>query len=135
MDVMDDVCELLNKRQRTAKVPGLKRLGNKLGIEKEILDDLLPTQEETVSPTEALIHHLEGRQPWLTLQDFIWALHAIMRNDAIAVLDVYMSGKAVGISVVGSLKACFHYRINISFIRKGRDILIISACSLSSYVF
>lgn len=109
MDVMDEVCELLNKRQRTTKVPNLKRLGSRLGIEKETLDDLLPTQEETVSPTEALIRHLGGRQPWLTLEEFIWALHAIERNDALAALDVYMSGTALGIyvPVVGSLKAFF----------------------------
>lgn len=91
MDIMDEVCELLNKRQRTTKVPNLKRLGSRLGIEKETLDDLLPMQEETVSPTEALIRHLGGRQPWLTLAEFIWALHAIERNDALAALDVYMS--------------------------------------------
>ena len=92
IDVMDEVCELLNKKQRTTKIPGLKRLGHKLGIEKKTLDDLVPTQEETVSPTEALIRHLGGRQPYRTLADFIWALHAIDRNDALAVLDVYMSG-------------------------------------------
>lgn len=102
---MDNVCELLNKRQRTTKVLGLKHLGNRLGIEKETLDDLLPTQEETVSPTEALIRHLGGRKPWLTLADFIWALHSIDRNDVLVVLDVYMSGTAVGVyvPVVGSL--------------------------------
>ena len=89
---MDEVCELLNKKQRTTKIPGLKRLGHKLGIEKKILDDLLPTQEETASPTEALIRHLGGKQPYLTLREFIWALHAIDRNDALAALDAYMSG-------------------------------------------
>ena len=92
IDVMDEVCELLNKKQRTTKIPGLKRLGHKLGIEKKTLDDLVPTQEETVSPIEALFHHLGGRQPYRTLADFIWALHAIDHNDALAVLDVYMSG-------------------------------------------
>ena len=103
IDVMDEVCELLNKKQRTTKIPGLKRLGRKLDIENETLDDLLPTQEETVSPTEALIRHLGGRQPYRTLADFIWALHAIDRNDALATLDIYMSGMY---SCCRYIKAC-----------------------------
>lgn len=102
IDVMDEVCELLNKKQRTTKVPGLKRLGHRLKIEKEILDDLLPTQEETVSPTEALVRHLGGRKPYLTLAEFIWALHAIERSDALDTLNVYMSDGCIS----NLLKSC-----------------------------
>lgn len=93
LDVMDNVCELLNNRQRTPKVLGLKHLGNRFEIEEEILDDLLPAKQETVSPTETLIRHLGGRMPWLKLTDFIWALHTIERNDVLAVLDDYMPGQ------------------------------------------
>ncbi|XP_078382634.1 uncharacterized protein LOC144665279 isoform X2 [Oculina patagonica] len=90
LDVMDNVCELFNTRKRATKVLGLKHLGKRLGITKEILDDLLPTQEETQSPTEALIRHLGGKNPSLTLADFIWALHFIDRPDVITVLDGYL---------------------------------------------
>lgn len=92
LDVMDNVCELFNTRKRAIKVQGLKHLGKKLGIKKEILDDLLLVQEETQSPTEALIHHLRGKNPGLTLRDFIWALHYIDRPDVITVLEAYLPG-------------------------------------------
>lgn len=95
LDVMDNVCELLNTRKRAVKVLGLKHLGKRLGIKKEILDDLLPVQEETQSPTEALIRHLGGKNPGLTLANFIWALHFIDRPDVITVLDVYLPGTQV----------------------------------------
>ncbi|KAJ7339409.1 hypothetical protein OS493_005804 [Desmophyllum pertusum] len=90
LDVMDNVCELLNKKKRTTKVLGLEHLGNRLGVKKEILDDLLPTEEETQSPTEALLRHLGGWKPWLTLSEFIWALHTINRPDVLTVLDVFL---------------------------------------------
>ena len=95
LDVMDNVCELLNKKKRTTKVLGLEHLGNRLGVKKEILDDLLPTEEETQSPTEALLRHLGGWKPWLTLSEFIWALHTINRPDVLTVLDVFLPGTAV----------------------------------------
>lgn len=97
LDVMDNVCELLNKKKRTTKVLGLEHLGDRLGVEKEILDDLLPTEEETQSPTEALLRHLGGWKPWLTLTEFIWALHNIDRFDVITVLGIYFPGTPVRI--------------------------------------
>ena len=91
-DVFDTVCELFNTRKRTTKVSGLKHLGRKLGIKKEILDDLLPKREVVESPTEALIRHLGGKNPSLTLENFIWALHFIDRPDVHAILDPYLPG-------------------------------------------
>lgn len=94
-DVMDTVCELFNTRKRTNKVSGLKHLGRRLRIKKEILDDLLPIQEVAESPTEALIRHLGGKNPSLTLENFIWALHFIGRPDVHAVLDACLPGTAL----------------------------------------
>lgn len=94
-DVMDTVCELLNTKKRTNKVQGLKHLGRKLGIKKEILDDLLPQQQVAESPTEALISHLGGKNPSLTLEHFIWALHFVDRPDVHAVLGPYLPGTAL----------------------------------------
>ena len=92
---MDNVCDLFNTKKRTAKVLGLKHLGNRLEVKKEILDDLLPIQEETQSPTEALLRHLGGWKPLLTWTEFIWALHVIDRFDVLIVLGAYFPGTAV----------------------------------------
>ena len=85
--------ELLNQQLRTSKVLGWKHLGKRFGLNKNTLDDLSPTQEEIISPTEALIRHLGGAMPWLSIADFIWALHNKGKNDALAVLDVYLPGR------------------------------------------
>ena len=92
VDVVYEVCDLLNQINRTTKVSGLRHLGNKLRIKKETLDDLLPTQEETKSPTEALIRRLGGSNPSLTLVDLVWALHEISLPDVVVLLDEYLPG-------------------------------------------
>ena len=92
VEVMEEVCDLLNQINRTTTVSGLRNLGNRLNIKKEILDDLLPSTEVNQSPTEALIHRLGGSNPSLTLVDFIWALHEISRPDVIVLLDEYLPG-------------------------------------------
>ena len=93
LDVMDNVCDLLNQKQRTNKVKGWRHLGTKFGMKKEILDDLSPIEEDLVCPTEALIANLGASKPWLTIADFIWAIHKIDRKDALDVLKVYLPGK------------------------------------------
>ena len=92
VEVMEEVCDLLNQINRTTTVSGLRNLGNRLNIKKEILDDLLPSTEVNKSPTEALIRRLGGSNPSLTLVDFIWALHEISRPDVIVLLDEYFPG-------------------------------------------
>ena len=92
VEVMEKVCDLLNQINRTTTVSGLRNLGNRLKIKKEILDDLLPSMEVNQSPTEALIRRLGGSNPSLTLVDFIWALHEISRPDVIVLLDEYLPG-------------------------------------------
>ena len=92
VEVMEEVCDLLNQINRTTTVSGLRNLGNRLKIKKEILDDLLPSMEVNQSPTEALIRRLGGSNPSLTLEDFIWALHEISRPDVIVLLDEYLPG-------------------------------------------
>ena len=92
VEVMEEVCDLLNQINRTTTVSGLRNLGNRLNIKKEILDDLLPSTEVNQSPTEALIRRLGGSNPSLTLVDFIWALHEISRPDVIVLLDEYLPG-------------------------------------------
>ena len=92
VEVMEEVCDLLNQINRTTTVSGLRNLGNRLNIKKEILDDLLPSMEVNQSPTEALICRLGGSNPSLTLVDFIWALHEISRPDVIVLLDEYLPG-------------------------------------------
>ena len=92
VEVMEEVCDLLNQINRTTTVSGLRNLGNRLKIKKEILDDLLPSMEVNQSPTEALIRRLGGSNPSLTLVDFIWALHEISRPDVIVLLDEYLPG-------------------------------------------
>ena len=92
VEVMEEVCDLLNQINRNTTVSGLRNLGNRLKIKKEILDDLLPSMEVNQSPTEALIRRLGGSNPSLTLIDFIWALHEISRPDVILLLDEYLPG-------------------------------------------
>ncbi|XP_027043735.1 uncharacterized protein LOC113671684 isoform X1 [Pocillopora damicornis] len=95
VEVMEEVCDLLNQINRTTTVSGLRNLGNRLKIKKEILDDLLPSMEVNQSPTEALIRRLGGSNPSLTLVDFIWALHEISRPDVIVLLDEYLPAGCV----------------------------------------
>ena len=92
VEVMEEVCDLLNQINRTNTVSGLRNLGNRLKIKKEILDDLLPSMEVNQSPSEALFRRLGGSNPSLTLVDFIWALHEISRPDVIVLLDEYLPG-------------------------------------------
>lgn len=93
LDVMENVCELLNQKQRTKRVKNWSHLGRRYGIKKENLDDLSPSQEEIVCPTEALIQYLRGSKPYSTLADLIWAIHSIDRDDALEVLKVYLQGE------------------------------------------
>lgn len=66
-----------------------------MNIKKEILDDILPAQEEREGPTEALLQHLRGAKPWLKLADLVWALHKINRPDALNVLDPYLPDNCI----------------------------------------
>ena len=93
LHVMDNVCALLNEKQRTSKVLGWKYLGDSFGIRKEILDDLTPTQEELEGPTEVLIRYLGASKPFLNIADFIWALHVIERDDIFSLLHDYLPGR------------------------------------------
>ncbi|XP_022806783.1 uncharacterized protein LOC111343857 [Stylophora pistillata] len=102
VDIMEEVCDLLNQKTRTTTVSGLKQLGKRLKIKTETLDDLLPTQEENKSPTEALIRHLGGFNPNLTLSNLIWALHEISRPDVIVLLDEYLPAECVSRLLVSS---------------------------------
>lgn len=90
--MMENVCELLNQKQRTNRVKNWRHLGGLFNFEQEALDDLSPSQEENVSPTEALIQHLGGLYPDSTLEELIFAIHLIDRDDALDVLDVYLEG-------------------------------------------
>ena len=53
LPVMDNVCELLNRKPQTNKVLWWKHLGNRFGIDKNTLDVLSSLQEELDCPTEA----------------------------------------------------------------------------------
>ena len=92
LDVMENVCELLNQKQRTNRVKNWRHLGRLFNFKKETLDDLSPSQEENVCPTEALVQHLGGLYPDSTLEELILAIHLIDRDDALEVLDVYLEG-------------------------------------------
>ena len=91
--VMDEVCELLNRKPRTVKVLGWKHLGARFNIDKVTLHDLSPP-EDIECPTEALIRHLGSSKPDLKIEDFIRALYMIKRPDAIAVLEDYLPGRS-----------------------------------------
>ena len=92
--MMENVCELLNQKQRTKTVKTWSHLGRQYGIEKKYLDDLLPSHEEIVRPTEALIRHLGGSKPHLKIADLIRAIHLIDRDDVLEVLGVYLQSKS-----------------------------------------
>lgn len=102
VEIMEEVCDLLNQINRTTAVPGLRQLGNKLGVNSETLDDLLPSQEKNKSPTEALIRRLGGSDPNLTLLNLIWALHEISRPDVIVLLEEYLPDKCVSKLLISS---------------------------------
>lgn len=93
LDVIYNVHDLLNETQRTNKVLGWRDLGRRFGIKKDTLDDLSPAQD-LVYPTEALIRYLGSWKPYLTITDFVWALHFINRPDALTILGVYLPGKS-----------------------------------------
>ena len=95
--VMDKVCDMLNRKPRTKKVLGWRHLGDSFGIDKDILDDLAPPQEDLECPTEALIRHLGSSKPYLKIADFIWVLHKINRDDVFTVMDVYLPGILVNL--------------------------------------
>ena len=92
LDVFENVCELLNQKQYTNRVKNWRHLGRLFNFEKETLDYLPPSQEENVCPTGALIQHLGALDPDSKLEDLIWAIHLIGRDDALEVLDVYLEG-------------------------------------------
>ena len=93
LDVMENVCELLNKKQRTNRVKNWSHLGRRFNFKKEILDDFSASQEEIVCPTEALIQKLRGSHPNSTLEELILKMHLIDRDDALEVLDDYLQGE------------------------------------------
>lgn len=87
--LMEKLCELLNRKPSTNKVPWWKELGARLSINTDILDDLSPPQDHEC-PTEALIRYLGSWRPGLKIADFIRALRKIDRPDAIDVLKGYL---------------------------------------------
>ena len=91
--VMDNVCDLLNRKPSTNKVLWWKHLGARLEIKRDILDDLSPPQVHEC-PTEALIRYLGNWKPDLKIGDFITALRKTCRPDAIAVLEGYLPGRS-----------------------------------------
>ena len=92
--LMDKLCELLNRKPGTNKVPWWKELGARLNIDTDILDDLSPPQDHEC-PTEALIRYLGSWRPGLKIADFIRALREIGRPDAIDVLKDYLPGRRI----------------------------------------
>ena len=94
LDVMYNVHDLLNEKQRTNKVLDWRDLGRRFGIKKDTLGDLSPAQN-LVYPTEALIRRLGSWKPFLTMTDFVWALHSINRRDALNILGIYLPGKSL----------------------------------------
>ena len=92
-DVMDEICDMLNRKPRTNKVSGWRRLAESFSFHKDVLDDLSPQQEDLISPTEALIRHLGSWKPYLTIADLIWAIHQIHRDDALTVMNGYLPGR------------------------------------------
>jgi len=89
VNIMDDVHNLLNQKQRTNKIQGWKHLGESFGIEQGILDDLSP-KEDLEGPTEVLFLHLQAKKPTLKIEDFIRALHSIERDDVFTLLNAYL---------------------------------------------
>ena len=75
-----------------SRIRGWRRLGYKLKIKKDFLDKFSPNEGEVISPTEALFHHLGGAKVWLTMEDLIWALASIGREDALPVIKDYFPG-------------------------------------------
>ena len=92
--LMEKLCELLNRNPGINKMPWWKKLGARLSINTDILDDLSPPQDHEC-PTEALIHYLGSWRPGLKIADFICALRKIDRLDAIDVLKGYLPGRRI----------------------------------------
>lgn len=90
--VMDNVCELLNRKPSSFKVQYWKHLGRRFKIDQKILDVLSP-QQDFECPTEALIRHLGSRKPDLKIEDLCKALREIERPDVIAILEDYLPGR------------------------------------------
>ncbi|XP_044174897.1 uncharacterized protein LOC114953099 isoform X2 [Acropora millepora] len=88
--LMEKLCELLNRKPGTNKVPWWKELGALLSIDTDILDELSPPQDHEC-PTEMLIRYLGSWRPGLKIADFIRALRKIERPDAIDVVKGYLS--------------------------------------------
>ena len=101
--LMHEVCDMLNRKPRTNKVLGWRHLADSLGMDKDIVDDLAPPQEDLECPTEALVRHLGSSKPRLTIVDFIWALHNIARDDVFIVMDVYLPGILLRLSITCGL--------------------------------
>ena len=89
--MVDEVYELLNIKQTFDSRPGWERLGHRLRIKN--LEDFAPREAQRTSPTHALMNHLEGAQPSLTLERFICGLYQINRNDVVEdVIRPYLPG-------------------------------------------
>lgn len=91
LDIAARVCNLLNKKH-TSRIRRWRHLGNKLGVKKEILD-MFSKEGEMISPTEALINHLGGARPSLTMAHLICALDRIGRDDVIGMVEVFFPGE------------------------------------------
>lgn len=92
LEALASVCNLLNKKHTSGRIRCWRFLGYKLGVKKDILDDLAE-EAEIISPTEVLIRHLGGAKPKLTMADLIWALETIGRwNDVRFVVEHYFAG-------------------------------------------
>lgn len=87
LDIEARVWNLLNKKH-TCRIRRWRRLGNKLGVKKEILD-MFSKEGEMISPTEVLINYLGGAKPRLTMADLICALDRIGRKDVIGMVEVF----------------------------------------------
>lgn len=91
LDAVMELCSVLNQRHSRLK-RRWRRLGNKLGIKKIVLDRFSPHEREIISPTHALINYLGASKDFLTMQDLILALHSIGRHDALHVVTNYFPG-------------------------------------------
>ena len=103
LNLMDEVCDMLNWKPCTNKVLGWRHLADSVGMDKNISDGLEPPQEDLECPTEALVRHLGSLKPDLKIADFIWALHKIARDDVFTVLDVYLPGILLRLSIACGL--------------------------------
>ena len=93
LDAMADVSHHLED-VRGKKGTNWRHLGKAYNILNNKLDAMTTLDsDQPHSPTEALFRHLEASQPALRVQDLVWALYRIHREDVNRVLQDYFTGQ------------------------------------------